>query len=175
MTEFEAIYKEYFRDVYLYIRGLAGNEHIAEEIAEETFFKALKALNEFRGECDIRVWLCQIAKNEYFQYLRKNKRLETTDFSERMDGEDEAASGRRLAKQESPSIEQQIVDSETAVRIHKLLHNLPEPYKEVFQLRVFGELSFGQIGEIFEKSANWACVTYHRARAKIQEEMEEKS
>ena len=175
MTEFEAIYKEYFRDVYLYIRGLAGNEHIAEEIAEETFFKALSTLNEFRGECDIRVWLCQIAKNEYFQYLRKNKRLEITDFSERMDREDRATSGPRLAKQESPSIEQQIVDSETAVRIHKLLHNLPEPYKEVFQLRVFGELSFGQIGEIFEKSANWACVTYHRARAKIQKEMEEKS
>ena len=85
MTEFEAIYKEYFRDVYLYILGLSGNEHIAEEITEETFFKALKALDSFRGECDIRVWLCQIAKNEYYFFLRKNKRLVMTDFLEQSD------------------------------------------------------------------------------------------
>lgn len=162
MTEFEAIYKKYFRDVYLYILGLSKNEHIAEDITEETFFKAVKALERFRGECDIRVWLCQIAKNEYYMYLRKNKRLVETEFPDELE-------------ETNVGIEQRIVDSETAVRIHKILHNLPQPYKEVFQLRVFGELSFEQIGEIFEKSANWACVTYHRARAKIQKGMEEKS
>lgn len=171
MTEFESIYKKYFRDVYLYILGLSGNEHIAEEITEETFFKALKSLNGFRGECDIRVWLCQIAKNEYFTYLRKNGRVQMTDFSERFD-EGSGIPEAILADRSVPGIEQQFVDSETAVRLHKVLHNLPEPYKEVFHLRVFGELSFEQIGDIFGKNANWACVTYHRARAKMQKEME---
>lgn len=73
MTGFEVIYREYFRDVFLFVLGLSKDEHIAEEVTEETFFRALDGIGKFRGECDIRVWLCQIAKNEYFQYLRKRK------------------------------------------------------------------------------------------------------
>lgn len=185
MTEFESIYREYFRDVYLYILGLSRDEHIAEEVTQETFFRAMKAIKGFRGDCDIRVWLCQVAKNEYFSYLRKNKRMMLTDFSEEADGisahdkkgspgGDSFLAGKSRNNRAESSIEQQLIDSETAVRIHRLLHNMQEPYKEVFQLRVFGELSFEQIGSVFEKSANWACVTYHRARNKIQKEMEEK-
>ena len=180
MTNFEAIYKEYFRDVFLYVKGISRDEHIAEEVTQETFFHAMKAVKDFRGDCDIRVWLCQIAKNEYYSHLRKNKKLLPTDFMETT--EDVAGAGNRnavgsadaVAEGRSKDIEQQLLDSETAVRIHKLLHNMQEPYKEVFQLRVFGELSFEQIGDIFGKNANWACVTYHRARAKIQKEMEER-
>ena len=70
--DFEKIYDTYFDDVYLYVRRLSGNEHVAEEIASETFFKAMSSIKNFRGECDIRVWLCQIAKNSYFSYLKKN-------------------------------------------------------------------------------------------------------
>lgn len=164
MTEFENIYNEYFKDVYLFLLGISGDEQIAEEITEETFFKALKAIHRFRGECDIRVWLCQIAKNEFYMYLRRIKQYDVADFSEL---ENEAKS--------FVNIEQQLIDSEMSLKIHKVLHELPEPYKEVFQLRVFGELSFDKIGEIFGKSANWACVTFHRARQKIQKELEEDS
>ena len=173
MTEFESIYQKYFRDVYLFILGLSGNEHIAEEITEETFFKALKSLKGFRGDCDIRVWLCQIAKNEYYYYLRKSRRIRATDLGEGSDEEYGVRQQAMTSECTASGIEQQIVDSEEAIRIHKILHNLKEPYKEVFQLRVFGELSFDRIGDIFGKSANWACVTYHRARVKIQKEMEE--
>ncbi len=164
MTEFENIYNEYFKDVYLFLLGISGDEQIAEEITEETFFKALKAIHRFRGECDIRVWLCQIAKNEFYMYLRRIKQYDVADFSEL---ENEAKS--------FVNIEQQLIDSEMSLKIHKVLHELPEPYKEVFQLRVFGELSFDKIGEIFGKSANWSCVTFHRARQKIQKELEEDS
>ena len=59
-----------------------------------------------------------------------------------------------------------------AFRIHEYLHNMEEPYKEVFQLRVFGELSFADIGKIFHKTESWARVTYHRARLKLQEKMQ---
>lgn len=169
MTAFEAIYKEYFRDVYLYVLGISHDEHTAEEVTQETFFRAMKAVKDFRGDCDIRVWLCQIAKNEYYSYLRKNKKLELMDLAE---GSDNGEGVTLLTAAKTKDIEQQLLDNDTAVRIHKLLHGMPEPYKEVFQLRVFGELSFEQIGDIFGKSANWACVTYHRARAKIQKEME---
>ena len=69
--EFEQIYSTYFKSVYLYVRQLSGDEHIAEEITGETFFKALKSIGDFRGECDMRVWLCQIAKNTYYSYLKR--------------------------------------------------------------------------------------------------------
>ncbi len=164
--DFDTLYKEYFRDVYLFLLGLSKDEHIAEEVTEEAFFKALRALDDFQGTCDIRVWLCQIAKNEYFQYLRKNKRVVPTDFT------NESVICAPHSSSHTKPLEEQLIDSETAVRIHRLLHDMPDPYKEIFYLRVFGELSFEQIGDIFHKNANWACVTYHRARSKIQKQLE---
>ena len=159
MTDFEDVYRRYFKDVYLYVKALSGDDGIAEEITSETFFKALKSLNSFKGNCDIRVWLCQIAKNSYFSYLKKRKR-----FIEEKAFED---------IQEPNSFEKKLEQEDSALRIHHILHNLPEPYKEVFCLRTFGELSFQQIAEVFDKNANWACVTYHRAKKKIQEQMED--
>ena len=156
--EFEQIYTTYFRDVYLYIRKLSNDEHIAEEITSETFFKAMKSIDSFRGDCDIRVWLCQIAKNCYYSYLKKADQSESIDNVE--------------IEEQSASFEEQLFRHDTAMQIQKILHDVPEPYKEVFMWRVFAELSFKQIGQIFGKSENWACVTYHRARTKIKEKME---
>ena len=156
--EFEKIYRTYFNDVFLFIRRLSNDDHIAEEITSETFFKAMRSIDTFRGETDIRVWLCQIAKNCYFSHLKKQQRVVNIDSIELTD--------------DKGSIEEQILNQSDAMRIHLLLHNLTEPYKEVFMLRVFGELSFKQIAKIFHKTDNWACVTYHRARNKILEQME---
>ena len=159
--EFEKIYRTYFNDVFLYIRRLSNDEYIAEEITSETFFKAMRAIDTFHSETDIRVWLCQIAKNCYFSRLKKQQRVVDIDSFELTDDKD--------------SIEDQILNQSDVMRIHLLLHTLTEPYKEVFMLRVFGELSFKQIAEIFQKTDNWACVTYHRARNKILEQMEAKN
>ena len=156
--EFEQIYTTYFRDVYLYICKLSNSEHIAEEITSETFFKAMKSIDSFRGDCDIRVWLCQIAKNCYYSYIKKADRTECIDNVE-------------IAEQ-GASFEEQLFRHDTAMQIQKILHDVPEPYKEVFMWRVYAELSFKQIGQIFGKSENWACVTYHRARNKIKEKLE---
>ena len=162
MTEFEQIYQTYFKDVYLYLRRLSNNENLAEEITSETFFNAMQSLSSFRGECDIRVWLCQIAKNCYFSYMKKQQRY--TEMED-MDTVLEMAS--------SEDIEAWFEKESDAMQIHSLLHKLPEPYKEVFMLRIFGELSFKQIAGIFQKTENWACVTFHRAKQKILEKMEE--
>ena len=156
--EFEQIYITYFRDVYLYIRRLSNSEHIAEEITSETFFKAMKSIDRFRGDCDIRVWLCQIAKNCYYSYIKKAARTERIVNVE-------------IAEQDA-SFEERLFRHDTAMQIQKILHDVPEPYKEVFMWRVYAELSFKQIGQIFGKSENWACVAYHRARNKIKEKLE---
>ena len=158
--EFEKIYIRYFNDVFLFLKKLSKDESIAEEITSETFFRAMRSIDNFRGETDVRVWLCQIAKNCYFSYLKKQHRVENIDDIDLPDNQD--------------TIEEQISKQYDAMQIHLLLHNLAEPYKEVFMLRVFGELSFKQIADIFQKTDNWACVTYHRARNKIVTQMEEK-
>ena len=155
MTDFQQLYNDYFKDVYLYTLSLCKDIHIAEDITSETFIKAIKNINSFKGKCDIRVWLCQIAKNTYFTNLSKDERV--TFLSNESD------------KIDSFNIEHSLSIKESSMEIHHLLHKLDEPYKEVFSLRVFGELSFKDIGSLFQKSENWACVTYHRARKKIYE------
>ena len=161
--EFEKIYQKYFNDVYRYIRKLSNNEHVAEEITADTFFKPMSAIDSFRGDCDIRVWLCQIAKNCYLSYLKKNGQ-----------SEDIADTELQYIADPSENIEEQFAKQDEAAQIRKELHTIPDPYKEVFMWRVFAELSFKQIGEIFNKSENWACVTYHRARTMIKNRLEEK-
>lgn len=157
VTEFEEIYSEYFKDVYRYVLCLSKNESIAEDITQETFFKALKNIDGFKGNCKMSVWLCQIAKNSYFSYLKKKQ----NNFESVEDIADVSDSG----------FEQILVDDESVFEIHKILHNLEEPYKEVFTLRFFGDLSFSKIGELFGKTESWARVTYHRARIKLKEKL----
>lgn len=154
MKDFEKIYSEYYDAVFQYVMSLCRNEQQAEEITQEAFFKALKSIDTFRGECKLSVWLCQIAKNTFYTAAKRQQRQ--ADYPTELFQYDEA-------------IEQRIYDKETAFQIHKLLHALEEPYKEVFWLRTFGELSFKDIGILFGKTESWARVTYHRAKMKIRE------
>lgn len=136
---FSDIYTLYFEDVYKYLLALCHDEELAEELAQDTFFKAMKSYENFRGDCKITTWLCQIAKHSFFLYEKHRKR--NIDLN---------------------SVENEIVDTnsieillgqrEQAFGIHKLLHNLPEPYKEVFSLRVLGELSYQDIAKLFGKT-----------------------
>ena len=159
MLNIQEVYEQYFTVVYRYLLSLSHNTHIAEELTQETFFKALKKVDDFRGDCDLRVWLCQISKNTYYDYLKKNKKYAPESQDEK--------------KESFPSdLLQNFSDKETALQVHKVLHRLSEPYKEVFSLRVFGELSFSDISDLFGKSESWARVTYHRACKKIREELD---
>ena len=162
MTDFEQLYNSYFNDVYLYILRLSRDEHIAEEITSDTFFKAMKSIDGFRGDCDVRVWLCQIAKNCYYSHIKKAKNIAQADELELEETPDQ-----------TPNAADEYIRREDVASIQKLLHDIGEPYKEVFMWRTYADLSFKQIAQIFGKSENWACVTYHRARKKIMEGLEE--
>lgn len=160
--QFEEIYAKYFNDVYRFLLRLSGNKDIAEEITSETFFKAMKSIDSFRGDCDLSVWLCQIAKNNYYTYLKKSRHIVSLDNQE-----------PALIEESTPDIAEIVIDSDSAWHIKRVLHSIPDPYKEVFMWRVYAEMSFEQIGKLFGKNANWACVTYHRARKTIQNRLEE--
>ena len=157
--DFEEIYRRYFGDVYRYLLRLSGSETAAEDVTSETFLRAMQALPRFRGDCDVRVWLCRIARNTYFSTRRDpdNQPMEEP-------GEERAGS--------APSPEEETLRREEGLRLRQLLHGLEEPYREVFLWRHYGDLSFREIGQLFGKSENWACVTYHRARGKLRKEWE---
>lgn len=155
MTDFESVYHLYFRDVYRYALSLCRNEAMAEEITQETFYKALSKLKYFDGKCKVSVWLCQIAKNTYFSMCRKRKFV-VFDADINLIAEEH-------------SMEEQYCTKQTALAIQKALGTLEEPYRDVFSARVFGEMSFKQIANLFGRTETWARVTYHRARMKIKE------
>ncbi len=155
----EKLYEACYMKVFSYVMTLAKNQDDAMEITQEAFFRAISTDKVFRGESESYTWLCAIAKNIFFDEKRRTARYGEEIVEERPDPE--------------KNIEANLVDSESSFRIHSILHTLEEPYKEVFQLRIFGELSFKQIGSIFGKTETWARVTYHRARLKIVERMEE--
>ena len=154
----EKLYEAYYMRVFSYAMTMAGDRHLAEEITQETFFRAFTKLNSFRGESDEVTWLCAIAKNLFTDEKRRQSRAGTMP--------EEAVSREKGA-------EQAAVERDASFRVHLALHGLEEPYREVFELRVFGELSFQQIGRIFARTENWARVTFHRARAKLKERMEQ--
>lgn len=160
MIDFELLYRQYFRDVYLFILSMSQNESVAEEITQETFYKALKNLKSFRETCTIKVWLCQIAKNTYFTYLKKQERNVVHE---------------QFKEPQVSNMEDIYIERNEALSIYKILHYLDEPYKEVFILRVLGDLSFREVGEIFDKGEGWARVTFHRAKRKVQEMVKEES
>ena len=159
MTDFERIYGENFPRVYGFLVRLCRNESLAEELTQETFFKAMKSMNTFTGRCRVDVWLCQIAKNAYYDHCRRQKK--------RADAPADIESPHR--------VEDALMDREQAMQLHEKLHALEEPYKEVFMLRVFGELDYAQIARLFAKTESWARVTYHRAKMKLMSATKEEN
>ncbi len=153
----EKLYEAHYMRVFSYAMTLSGDRTMAEEITQETFFRAFAKSGEFRKESDEVTWLCAIAKNYFYDERRRQSKHEPIP-------EEVPDTGK--------GIEQAAADRDSSFRIHVALHALEEPFREIFELRVFGELSFREIGTIFGKTENWARVTYHRARLKLQERME---
>ena len=158
MQDFDQVYTAYYQVIFRYSLALTHDRDTAEEVTQQAFFQALKKIDRFRGECALESWLCRIAKNVYLSMLRKNRQI--------------SAEPEGMPAVED-TVQTALEDAETADRLFTLLHQLPEPYKEVFWLRTFGERSFGEIAALFGKTGGWARVTYHRAKGKLQKGLDE--
>ena len=123
--DFEILDRLYFRDVYRYVRGLSRDEHLAEEIAQETFARALGAVDRFDGRGDVGLWPFTIARNVWVDHCRRHRR-ETE-----LPGEDLPGGGDFAGALE---------DREEVLRLHRVSTPCRSPIIEVFGLRVFGEL-----------------------------------
>lgn len=144
--------------LFRYVLSLTHDKHEAEDITQEAFARALEAKENFKGGSSLYTWLCSIAKNLWLNRLKKQKKNMGSDALEQL-------------PDDSAVIEEQFDDRDSSMKILRILHTLDEPYKEVFSLRVFGQLGFKEIASLFGKTDNWACVTYHRAKERIAEKL----
>lgn len=158
MDSMEKIYQEHARTVYGFLLTKTKDPDLAEELTQETFYQALKKLDTFQGDSSVSTWLCGIAKNLWFDTIRKQQKQ--AKLSEQLTNRDTSAA--------LPSAEDDFFRNQNQLALLKQLHNLKEPGREVIYLRLIGDLSFAQIGEIMDKSENWARVTYYRAKEKLR-------
>ena len=156
MQDIGQIYEEYFETVYKYLFCLTHNNDIAEELTQETFYRAVEKINTYKGDCKISVWLCQIAKHLWFDYCKKNKK--TINIQENLFNE-----------QSTNVTEESIISNDEKISLYKKMQNLDEKTREVIYLRITGELSFKEIGTILNKTENWARVTFYRGKTKLKE------
>jgi len=156
MQDMEQIYKQYFETVNKYLFCLTHNRDISEELTQETFYRAVKKINTFKGDCKMSVWLCQIAKNLWYDELKKNKKFENI--------EDEI-----LSIQSEDKIEEKVILNESKLELYRKIQNLDKQTREVIYLRITGELSFKEIGDILNKTENWSRVTFYRGKQKLKE------
>lgn len=156
MQSMEEIYQAHCQTVYRYLLSLTRDEHLAEELTQETFYQAVKSVHRFDGSCKITTWLCSIAKHQLLAWQRKHpprEELEARDLT-------------------APSPEGEVLSAVGRVQLLQKLHRLEEPGREVMYLRLFGDLSFRDIGQVLNKTENWARVTYYRAKERLRKELE---
>ena len=156
MESMDEVYRKYARTVYKYLLSLTQSQDLAEEQTQETFYQAIRSSARFDGSCKVSTWLCAIAKNVLFTWRRKHPPQEDIESIP-------------LPEASADSAETEAISAAARIDLLRGLHRLPEPYREVMYLRIFGDLSFREIGEICGKTENWARVTFYRGKGKLKE------
>ena len=158
LNDIEKAYTRHARDVYRFLSSLSHDEDLAEELTQETFFRAMKTIDNYDGSCKLSVWLCQIARHLWYQWLEKHARQKSVALTD------------DIPSEESP--EKAVLLRMEKAALYRAIHALPEPMREVVHMRLTGEFSFAEIGDILGKTENWTRVTFYRAKKKMIEEME---
>jgi len=154
MDDMETIYREYTQTVYKFLLAQCCDPDLAEELTQETFYQAVRSIEQFDGSCKLSVWLCQIAKHLWYQQLRRRQR--------------EPVPLETASETSTPSAEDGLLEREGRLALLRLIHDLPEPQREVVYLRAFGGLSFQEIGDVLGRTENWARVTFYRSKEKLR-------
>lgn len=155
MREIEELYRQYYDVIFKYLMCLSKNKEIAEDLTQETFYKMIKKINTYKGKAKFSVWLCEIAKNTYYDELRKNKKISKNEEIDNI-----------ISDQ---NLETDYIEKEQKLKTYEKINQLDEITRRVLYLRINSELSFKEIGEILGKTENWARVTFYRGKQKIKE------
>lgn len=158
--DMDAVYREHAQAVYLYLISLCHDEHLAQDLTEDTFLKAMRTVNKWRGECTLLSWLCAIAKNEYLSHVRRGRRRGELAWDALPDRVQDAPEASLLREERYLAL------------LHRI-HALDPEAREVVYLRIMGEMRFAQIGQIMGRTENWARVTFYRAKERIRRELDD--
>ena len=156
MQDMEQIYTQYFETVNKYLFCLTHNNDISEELTQETFYKAVKKIDTYKGECKMSVWLCQIAKNLWYDYCKKNKKVISVEEE-------------LLGSYSTDTTEERVILNDEKISLFRKIQKLDEKTREVIYLRITGELTFKEIGIILNKTENWARITFYRGKNRLKE------
>ena len=157
--EIEKIYSLYFTDIYKFLLSMTKNIETAQDITSITFLKLVNNPDKFKDVDNLKSYLFTIARNSYFDYYKQNKMTITTDDMDKFD-------------QAVATFENELIKNEEINEVSRAIEKLDEPYKSVTKLRM-NEMSFKQIGQIYSKTDNWACVTFYRAKEKLKQILED--
>lgn len=157
MQNMEEIYKKYFETVKKYLFCLTHNNDIAEELTQETFYKAVKNIHTFKDDCKISVWLCKIAKNTWLDSIKKNKNIK------------DMADNELFEIESLETTDETVISNQGKLELYKKIQKLDEKTRDVIYLRITGDLNFKEIGDIFNKTENWARITFYRGKQKLKE------
>lgn len=152
----EQLYRAHYGFIYKFLLSLCRDASLAEELTQETFFRAYINLRRLRKENSAAVWLCSIARNLYYAWYNEHKKLLPLDA-----GTEAAA----------PDMAEAVETKALSAQAMECLLQLEPPYREVFELYVFGGVPLGEISQLFGKSESWARVTFYRAKQQIMERM----
>mgnify|MGYP001074119408 CR=1 FL=1 len=155
-ADMEIVYQKYSRLVYGFLYSHTHNAEWSEEMTQETFLKASMSISRYDASCKLSVWLCQIAKHILWQELRKKNRFKKVELTDDLPD---------VSILEGETF---VIRQENKIELYQAIHLLSEQEKEV---RISGELSFREIGEIMGKSENWCRTVFFRAKQKIRKEI----
>ena len=157
MADLESIYRQYSDTVFRFLMSKTGSVELAEELTQETFYQAVKSIDRYDGSSRITSWLCGIAQNVLYAHLRARQKdpLPLEDVPE----------------QPVVSTEDLVVTRDETRVILEAIRELPDPGGEIMRMRIFGGLSFKQIGAILGRTEVWARVNYYRAKQSVIKEL----
>lgn len=168
MEDFKTVYEKYYKKIFIFLYKLSGNETQAEELTQQTLYKAYLNIEKFEERCSLYTWLCAIGKNEWLSEGRKAKHIAKECPSKRMSRED----SQDLQKADAYNLEEDVLARYTLRMFRQELQSLPEPYRNVVILRIYAEISFKEIAAQYAKSESWARVMYFRGKNMLEERME---
>ena len=157
LHDLDALYRQNADTVFRWLSVKTGSDDLAEELTQETFYQAVKSIDRYDGSSRITSWLCGIAQNVLYAHLRARQKdpLPLEDVPE----------------QPVVSTEDLVVTRDETRAILEAIRELPDPGGEIMRMRIFGGLSFKQIGAILGRTEVWARVNYYRAKQSVIKEL----
>jgi RNA polymerase sigma-70 factor (ECF subfamily) len=162
MEDFEVIYTEYYQRIFAFLFKMCQDRDLSEELTQESFYQALKSFHRYDGSCSLFTWLAAIAKNTYFKHLRKASQRQNDLF-----GPDEMT----LSATEEDDPAELLQKRAEIEALRRIVDRLPDKYKDVVVLRIYGDLPFSEIAKFLKISENSAKVLFYRAKNQIREEL----